>query len=398
MNLTLDLAQTLGLAALVSYVGSFLKSKIKFLQTYFIPAPVIGGLIYSLLMLVGYFTNSFSIQLDQTLTPLLLVAFFTATGFQFSIKLLKQFGSIGLKIAIIVSAMTVVQNVVATLIAPLVGLEPLMGLTVGSMSMIGGPGTAAAFGPTVEALGVENAALSAIAAATTGLVVGSLIGGPVAKFLINRYKLDTSQTQSLDNIDVSVENSVENKGDLMISVLQLLFAMGLGTIVVWILDSITGLGWPAYVGGLFFAVIMRNVSEPLGISYDIPSIQKIGSIALNVFLALTIMDLEIWNLLDLALPIITLIISQVILLVLLAIFVFFKWLGSDYDAAVMASGLLGSNIGSTPNAVANMDAVIEENGSSPISMLVLPIVAAVVISLINSVTITIFINFFSSMG
>jgi len=398
MHLTLDLAQTLGLAAVMSYVGSFVKSKIKFLQTYFIPAPVIGGLIYALIMLVGYSTNSFSIELDQTLTPLLLVVFFTATGFEFSIKQLKQFGAIGLKLAVIVSAMTVVQNAIMPVVAPLVGLEPLMGLTVGSMSMIGGPGAAAAFGPTIEALGVEDAALSAIAAATGGLVVGSLIGGPVAKFLINRHKLDTSQTQNLDDIDVSTEDSEENKGDMMASVLQLLFAVGLGTIVVWILDSITGFAWPEYVGGLFFAVIMRNVSEPLGVSYDIPSIQKIGSIALNTFLALTIMDLEIWNLLDLALPIITLIAFQIIILVLLAVFVFFRWLGSDYDAAVMVAGLMGVNSGSTPNAVANMDAVIEENGSSPVSMLILPIVVSVVISLINSITITVFINLFSNMG
>lgn len=398
MHLTLDLPQTLGLAAIMSYVGSVVKSKVGFLQKYFIPAPVIGGLIYSLIMLIGYATNSYSIELDNTITPLLLTAFFTATSFEFSVKQLKQFGSIGLKLAIIVTAIGIIQNAVMPVLAPLVGLEPLMGLTVGSMSMIGGPGAAAAFGPTVEALGVENAALSAIAAATAGLVIGSMIGGPVAKFLINRHNLDTTKTKSTDDLDFSNDVAEENQGNLTNSVLQILFAMGVGTIVVWILDSLTGFAWPEYVGGLFFAVIMRNISEPIGVSFDVPSIQKIGSVALNIFLALTIMDLEIWNLLDLALPIVGLIIMQVIILVLLGIFVMFKWLGSDYDAAVMVSGLMGVSSGSTPNAVANMEAVIEENNPSPISMLVLPIVASVVISLVNSITISVFINLFSSMG
>lgn len=395
MHITLDLVQTLALAAIMSYVGTLVKSRIVFLQKYFIPAPVIGGLIYSLIMLIGYLTGSFSIELDNTLTPLLLIAFFTATGFEFSIKQLKKFGSIGLKLALIVTAMAVIQNAVMPIFAPLVGLEPLMGLTVGSMSMIGGPGAAAAFGPTIETLGVENATLSAIAAATAGLVVGSLIGGPVAKYLINRHKLDTTKTQSIDNIDASSTTIEKRQEDLTKSVLQILFAMGAGMIIVWILDSLTGFAWPEYVGGLFFAVIMRNVSEPLGFSFDTTSIGKIGSISLNIFLALTIMDLQIWNLLDLALPIIGLIIMQVILLVLLAIFIFFRVLGSNYDAAVMTSGLMGVSIGSTPNAVANMDAVIEDNNPSPISMLALPIVVSVVISLINSITISIFINLFS---
>ncbi len=398
MHLDLDLAQTLGLAATVSFLGSFIKSKITFLQTYFIPAPVIGGLLYALIMLVGHSTNAFTITLDQTLTPILLIIFFTSTGFEFSIKQLKQFGSVGFKLAVIATFMTIIQNAIMPLVAPLVGLRPLMGLTVGSMSMIGGPGAAAAFGPSIEALGVENAGLSAIAAATAGLVVGSLVGGPVVKYLMKRYNLDGSQSQNIDHLTVAQEEVPVAGGDLLTPVLQLLFAMGVGTIVVWILDSITGFGWPAYVGGLFFAVIMRNVTEPFGVTYDTKALKKLGSIALNIFLALTIMDLEIWKLLDLALPIFGLIVIQVILLAALSIFVFFKWLGKDYDAAVMVAGIVGSNIGSTPNAVANMEAVVEENGPSPISMLVLPIVLSVVISLINSIIITLFINFFSSMG
>ena len=217
----------------------------------------------------------------------------------------------------------------------------------------------------------------------------------MAKYLINKHNLDTTKTQSIDNIDTSSTTIAKKQMDLTKSVLQILFAMAAGMIIVWILDSITGFAWPEYVGGLFFAVIMRNITEPMGVSFDTTSIGKIGGIALNVFLALTIMDLQIWNLLDLALPIIGLIIMQVILLVLLAIFIFFKVLGSNYDAAVMTSGLMGVNIGSTPNAVANMDAVIEDNNPSPISMLVLPIVVSVVISLVNSITISIFINLLS---
>lgn len=394
MNITLNLAQTLALAAMVSYIGSLIKNRIKFFQTYFIPTPVIGGIIYALLMLIGYQTGSFFIELDNTLTPLLLVIFFTATGFTFSVKQLAKSGSLGLKLSIIVIVLMIIQNGIMPLVSPLLGIDPLLGLTVGSMSMTGGPGAAAAFAPTIEALGIDNASLSGVAAATAGLVIGSMVGGPVARYLIKKHNIETTTKQSLDDIDDSFGEAGDNAQNVSFtsSVLQVLFAVGAGTIVVWILDSITGFGWPTYVGGLFFAAIMRNITEPMGVRFDIQSIEMIGNASLNIFLTLTIMGLEVWKLLDLALPLIALLIIQTAILILLAIFVVFKFLGGDYDAAVMTAGVCGVGIGSTPNAVANMEAVTQENGPSPTSMLMLPIVVSVVISLLNSIIISVFIN------
>lgn len=391
MFISLNLIQSLALAVVVLLIGGAIKKKVGFLRKYFIPAPVIGGLIFAIIMLIGNQTEAWSVELNQSLTDLLLIAFFTATGFAFSIKDLKKTGIIGLKLAVLTILLVILQNAIVPLIAPIAGIDPLLGLTMASMSMAGGPGTAAAFGPTIESMGIENAALVALTAATFGLVMGSMIGGPVAKYLIKKNKLsarDVGETIELD--DTNKSNGLNEKS-LMNSIFVILIAMGLGTLLIMLLN-LTGLIWPDYVGGLFAAAILRNIFESMNISLNMKAINIIGAIALNLFLALTIMDLEIWNLLNLALPMIIALLIQTIVMMLFAIFIVYKVMGKNYDAAVMASGMSGVGIGSTPNAVANMEAVIEGNGPSPNSMIILPVVAAVFLSMVNPIIITLFIN------
>jgi glutamate:Na+ symporter, ESS family len=392
LSISLDLAQTLALAVVVLLIGSVVKNRVGFLKKYFIPTPVIGGLIFAIIMLIGHQTESFSVELDQSITGLLLIVFFTATGFSFSVKDLKKTGIIGLKLAVLVILLVILQNALVPLISPLAGIDPLLGLTMASMSMAGGPGTAAAFGPTLEGMGIANATLVGLAAATFGLVMGSIVGGPVATYLIKKNKLsakDVSETIEL-NLDSKL-NEVNSKS-LMNGVFVILISMGLGTLMVILLNTLTGFSWPDYVGGLFVGAILRNIYDSMNKSISIKSIDIIGSIALNIFLALTIMDLAIWNLLDLALPMFIVLGIQTIFMALFAIFLMFRVMSKNYDSAVMCAGMCGVGLGSTPNAVANMEAVIEANGPSPNSMIILPVIVAVFLSALNPIIITIFIN------
>lgn len=392
MSIFLNLAQTLALAVVVLLIGAAVKNRVKVLKKYFIPTPVIGGLLFAIIMLIGHQTKSFSVGLDQSITGMLLIAFFTATGFSFSVKDLKKTGIIGLKLAVLIILLIILQNALVPLISPLAGIDPLLGLTMASMSLTGGPGTAAAFGPTLEGMGIANATLVGLSAATFGLVMGSIIGGPVATYLIKKNKLsakDVSETIEL-NLDSKL-NEVNSKS-LMNGVFAILISMGLGTLMVILLNKFTGLIWPDYVGGLFVGAILRNIFDSMNKSISIKSIDIIGSIALNIFLALTIMDLAIWNLLDLALPMFIVLAIQTIVMALFAIFIIFRVMNKSYDSAVMSSGMCGVGLGSTPNAVANMEAVIEANGPSPNSMIILPVIVAVFLSALNPIIITIFIN------
>lgn len=392
MSISLNLIQSLALAVIVLLIGSMLKKRFGFLRKYFIPTPVIGGLVFAVLMLVGNQTDSWSVELDQSLTDLLLVAFFTATGFAFSVKDLKQTGIIGLKLAVLTVILVILQNAIVPLISPLAGIDPLLGLTMASMSMAGGPGTAAAFGPTIVNMGIENATLVGLSAATYGLVMGSIIGGPIAKYLIKRHKHTSKDVSETIDLDFTNKSDGLNEKTFMNSSFIILVSMGLGTLMVMLLN-LTGFIWPDYVGGLFVAAILRNVFDSMNISINLKSVNIIGNIALSLFLALTIMGLEIWNLFDLALPMIIVLLTETIFMILFAIFIIYRVMGKNYDAVVMSSGMSGVGVGSTPNAVANMEAVIEGNGPSPNSMIILPVIAAVFLSIFNPIIITLFINF-----
>jgi glutamate:Na+ symporter, ESS family len=391
MSISLDLAQSLALAVVVLLIGGVIKNRIGFLKKYFIPTPVIGGLLFAIIMLVGHQTGSWSVELDQSISGLLLIAFFTATGFSFSIKDLKKTGLIGLKLAVLIILLVILQNALVPLIAPLAGIDPLLGLTMASMSMAGGPGTAAAFGPTLEDMGIANATLVGLSASTFGLVMGSIIGGPVAKYLIRRTKKSSNDSSETIEFDLSSEVNALNDKSLMNGAFVILLSMGLGTLMVMLLN-LTGFTWPDYVGGLFIAAILRNIFDFLNFKISLKSVNIIGAIALNLFLALTIMDLEVWNLLNLAVPMIIVLAVQTIFMMVFAIFVVYKVMGKNYDAAVMSSGMSGVGLGSTPNAVANMEAVTEANGPSPNSMIILPVIVAVFLSALNPIIITVFIN------
>ncbi|WP_294133317.1 sodium/glutamate symporter [uncultured Clostridium sp.] len=395
MELKLDIFQTMALVTVVFYLGTYLRKKVKFLSKYCIPAPVIGGLLFALVILFLKLTDLVTIALDTTLQNLFMTTFFASVGFTASFKILKNGGIkvamfLGIAILLIIS-----QNVVGATLAKLFNLEPLLGLCTGSISMIGGHGTAGSFGPLLEELGINGATTVSFAAATFGLVMGSFIGGFVAKNLIENYKLKTpkeSKDNSIPLSDFHEDNqAVLCHHKLMKASAYLFFAMGVGSIISKFIQD-TGLTFPSYIGAMIAAAIIRNVCDIRKQEIEEKEIEVIGNISLSYFLCIALMGLRLWELFDLALPLVVMLLAQSVLMVIFAYFITFRVMGKDYDAAVFASASCGFGMGATPNAVANMDALSAKFGFAPTPYFVVPIVGALFVDFVNSAVITLFIN------
>lgn len=392
MNITFDLLQTLGLAVCSFLLGRFIKGKIRFFQTYFIPAPVIGGLIFSLIIFAGNLSNLYTVNLDMVLQDFFMNIFFTGTGFACSFSVLKKSGRLGALLAVTSVIFLVVQNLVGVGLCSLFNINKLLGVAMGSISMSGGVGSGISFGKTLEELGAEGGTTIGVAAATFGLLLGSIAGGPVAQRLIKKYNLKSSGVETAAE-EKSITPLVEK--NMFNSVLLLLLASFIGTYIGKIL-VLTGLNFPYYVGCLFGGALVRNIADAKKINLRMEEIDVISNTALNLFLSMALMSLDIIKLVNLALPMIVILFSQTIVIMLWTYFVTFNVTGRDYDAAVMAAGHCGVGLGQTPNAVANMNAVIEKNGPAPTAWFVLPVVTVIFINICNPIIITFFINFLST--
>ncbi|MFL2131142.1 MAG: sodium/glutamate symporter [Ruoffia tabacinasalis] len=391
MELSLDLLQTVGLAIVVYIIGDLIKSKIRVLQKYFIPAPVIGGLLFSIILFFGYQTGLFYIAMDVTLQNFFMNIFFTTVGFTISAAIIKESGKLGAILALIAVFFLIIQNLIGVGISELFGIHNLLGVAMGSTAMSGGVGSAMAFGPTFESLGAEGATTVGAAAATFGLFMGSIIGGPVAKRLIDKHNLKTSIKESTTS---GSQSTKEFESNLFRSVMLVILTAALGSLISYMLN-LTGLTFPYYVGCLFAGGIVRNLADADMIKININEIDSIGNISLNLFLSMALMNLSIWTLLDLAGPMIVILVTQTVVIMLYTYFVTFRAMGKTYDAAVMAAGHCGVGLGQTPNAIANMSSVIEEHGPAPTAWFVLPVITVVFINIFNPIIITLFINLFS---
>lgn len=393
MEITFDLVQSMGIVAIVYILGSFIKKKVSFFQKYFIPAPVIGGIIFSILVFIGARTGLYNIVVDTILQDFMMNVFFCAVGFTCSISIIKKSGKQGAILAIVAVAFLFVQNIVGILLAKMFGIHELLGVAMGSISMSGGVGSAASFGPTLEMFGAEGGTTIGVAAATFGLLVGSLIGGPVAGYLIKKYNLKGNST----DINISTEEDLGQitEKSILQNILKLLVTTALGSIIYFLINRYTGISVPYYVGCLFSGMIYRNIADVKGIELNMKTIDMIGNISLNLFLTLALMNLNISKLISLAGPMIAILIVQTIVMAFWAYYVTFGAMGKDYEAAVMAAGHCGVGLGQTPNAIANMSAVIEKNGPAPNAWFVLPVITVVFINIFNPIVITFFINLFS---
>lgn len=393
MNITLDMYQTIAVAVVVLIAGAFLKKRISFLQKFCIPAPVIGGLLFAILTLVLYMTCVAVIDFDDTLKEVCMVFFFTSVGFQANLKVLKSGGKSLIVFLFLVIMLIVMQNFSAIGLANLIGLDSLTGMTTGSIPMVGGHGTAGAFGPVLEDFGVQGATTVCTAAATFGLIAGSLMGGPVGNRLIKKHNLIATIKTEDDSLLVEEEEKHERHFSMYApAVFQLIIAVGLGTVVSDLL-SLTGMTFPIYIGAMIVAAIMRNIGEYTGkITIHMGEINDLGGICLSLFLGIAMITLKLWQLADLALPLIILLAGQVVLMFIFSYFVVFNIMGRDYDAAVLAAGTCGFGMGATPNAMANMQAICEKYAPSVKAYLIVPIVGSLFADFLNSLTITFFIN------
>ena len=385
--------QTIAVAVVVLILGAFLKRKISFLEKFCIPAPVIGGLIFAIFTLICYSTGILEIDFDDTLKEVCMVFFFTSVGFQANLKVLKSGGKPLLIFLVLVIVLIITQNFTAIGLANLLGLDSLTGMTTGSIPMVGGHGTAGAFGPVLEDFGISGATTVCTAAATFGLVAGSLMGGPIGNRLIKKHNLLETIKNDDDTLLVEEEEKHERHFSMYApAVFQLIIAVGIGTIFSKLL-SLTGMTFPIYIGAMIAAAIMRNIGEYTGkITIHMGEINDLGGICLSLFLGIAMITLKLWQLADLALPLVILLAGQVALMFLFSYIVVFNVMGRNYDAAVLVAGTCGFGMGATPNAMANMQAICEKYGPSVKAYLIIPIVGSLFADFLNSLTITFFIN------
>lgn len=387
----LDMYQATAVAAVVLLLGRILVDKIAILRKYCIPAPVVGGFIYAIVHLVLRNMGILEIAADMTLKNVFMVAFFCSVGYTASFKLLKKGGIqtfIFLGLAIV---MVVLQNCLGAGLATAFGLDPRLGLATGSVPMVGGHGTAGSFGPLLEGLGVANANVVAIASATFGLVAGCAIGGPIAYNKIRKYNLKSSAVLSGEGhvMEADETGAIDSKRFLD-AFLYLIIAIGLGTVVSMFLGKL--MTFPFYIGAMLVGAIIRNIMDAQKKEIPMEEIGTVGGSCLSIFLGLAMIDMKLWQLASLALPLIVMLAAQTALMFLFANYVVFNVLGRTYDAAVMTTGFCGFGMGATPNAMANMQAVTGQYGVAPTAFMVVPLVGSLFIDFFNATILTGFIN------
>ena len=404
-ELKMDMIQTISLSVILLIIGMRLRTKIKFFEKYCIPSPVIGGFLFSIIAFILRQTNIITIKFETTLQTFFMVMFFTSVGFNASLKVLKKGGKKVLIVLFLAIGLCFAQNVVAIFLSQLIGINPLLGLMTGSTPMTGGHGTSAAIAPTIEALGIKGAGTVAIASATFGLIAGSMMGGPIANKLILKHKLLGNETLLHEKHDYNsdIDENVLKKPEPALNAERfsmafffILIAMGIGSYLsIFITKLLPAMNFPIYIGPMIIAAIMRNISDNSEI-FTAPTreISVLEDVSLNLFLAMALMSLKLWELIDLAIPMLILLVAQIVLIYLYLNFITFKAMGSDYDAAVIVSGHCGFGLGATPNGISNMKSVCEKYKYSKIAFFVVPVVGALFIDFANVSLITLFISFF----
>jgi ESS family glutamate:Na+ symporter len=406
--LKLDMIQTLALAAVVLFAGYAIRRRVAVLDRYNIPAPVVGGFLFAGAALGLRLAGWVIFEFDTVLQPPLMIAFFTTIGLGANLKLLKVGGPQVFLFWGLATAMVVLQNGVGVLLTKALGVHPFLGLIAGSITMTGGHGTGAAFGKLLEDQYAFAGGLTlAMAAATFGLVSGGLIGGPVSTTLIKRWN-PKHQTMSLpargpaavkeyESLDREIDKEPAGAAPTAFRLLKvitiILVAMWIGSLLSGWMGSYFTL--PAYIGAMIVAAVICNGAELAKFKIEQRVVDDLGTVSLSLFLSMALMSLKLWELLDLAVPLLIILLVQVAMMAAFAYFVVFRAMGRDYDAAVLAGGHCGFGLGATPNAVANMEAITERFGPAPRAFLVLPMVGAFFIDFTNALIITGFINLFA---
>ena len=399
-NIKMDMIQTVGLAVIILILGRFLRKKVKFFETYCIPSPVVGGFLFAIINLILRKTNLVIFEFDNTLQSFFMTLFFTSIGFNASWRLLKVGGKKVVMFLIMAVTLVILQNVVAVGVGYLTGVDPLIALLTGSTAMTGGHGTAAAMAPIVEELGHTGAKSVAIAAATFGLIAGSSLGGPLANRLIKGKKLEVV-AEKVDNEKVRNDEFLFNNDirkldgeNFAKAFFLILLSMFIGSYVSTFLNQF--LNFPNYIGPMIVAAVLRNISDnttKFDLHYE--EVHILEDVSLNLFLGMAMISLKLWELGNVAGQLAVLLLAQALLAWVFIYFVTFRFMGGNYDAAVLSAGHVGFGLGATPNGIANMQSVCDKYKHSHIAFFVMPIVGALFIDFFNVAIISGFFSFLS---
>ena len=402
INLDLNIVSTLILAIVLCLFGNFIKNKFSIFNKVCIPTPVIGGLFFSLLIFILRKFGVLEITMDTSLMPYFLSIFFISVGFCINIFSAKGGGKLLFLYWLLCAFLGLFQNLIAVFSSKLLHIKPLLGFMCGSVSMEGGHGYALAFGKTIESLGIENACAIGIAAATLGLITGGLLGGPVGRFLIYKYDLKPLKGGSRLFKNNKNQNTIKtNKPKFQFTpivflenILILLLIMNISFFVSNIINLKTNIIIPNIVIGMLLSVIINNfnIKKQVFEFYE-DLFEFIQNISLDIFLTMALMSIDLYALSSLLGPILIIVFFQVLFVLIYGVFICFRVLGKDYDAAIMISGLIGHTLGATPNALANMSTLTSKYGKSETAFLIVPMVGAFLLDAFSMPCILFFINF-----
>lgn len=402
INLDLNIVSTLILAIVLCLFGNFIKNKFSIFNKVCIPTPVIGGLFFSLLIFILRKFGILEITMDTSLMPYFLSIFFISVGFCINIFSAKGGGKLLFLYWLLCAILGLCQNLIAVFSSKLLHIKPLLGFMCGSVSMEGGHGYSLAFGKTIESLGIENACAIGIAAATLGLITGGLLGGPVGRFLIYKYDLKQLKGESRLFKSNKNQNTIKtNKPKIQFTpigflenILILLLIMNISFFVSNIINLKTNIIIPNIVIGMLLSVIINNfnIKKQVFEFYE-DLFEFIQNISLDIFLTMALMSIDLYALSSLLGPILIIVFFQVLFVLIYGVFICFRVLGKDYDAAIMISGLIGHTLGATPNALANMSTLTNKYGKSETAFLIVPMVGAFLLDAFSMPCILFFINF-----
>ena len=392
-----DMIGTVAIGLISLFIGKKLKVKLSFLDRFGIPAAVIGGLFFAIIHLLMRVSHAGSIAYDTALLTPFMVVFFTTIGLGSSIEALKRGGKLLIIFWLLSGVMTFMQTVIGVALAKITDIHPLFGVLAGSVSMSGGHGSAGAFGKTVEELGVTGGLTAALSAATFGLIAGGLLGAPLALSLIRKYNLKPKNVINKDEIGkkTSAEKRDITVNSVMAHVTMIAIIMTIGIALSGFLKSKFDLAIPSYVGAMFCAIIFNNLNlKYKWIDMDSNLVSILGETSLNIFLSMALISLKLWELAALAIPLLIILGAQVVFMYLYTRFIVFKAMGSDYDAAVIVSGMCGSGLGATTNAMINMGEVSNKYGYTVNPYLIVPLTGAFLIDIFQMPVIITAINMF----
>lgn len=374
---------TLIAAAALYWLGDWLVRHIPLLKQYCIPAPLVGGLLFAIVNTYLYTSGQSYFIFDGHIQTFFMIVFFTTVGFTVRIPLLRQGGKAVILVLVLATVLTLAQNVLGAGVLGVMGVDPRLGLAVGSISLVGGPGTAAAFGPVLEEAGAVGGSVVGISAATFGLIMGSVLGGPTANWLIKRNKIAGRCESVAQEIEVEQSGGKLDLKRMGVCLILTTFCFLSSYLLAEAFTMATGVTLPWFAAAMLLSALVRNTSAMEDDEFPDPEAEAIGNVSLCAFLSMAMMSLKIWELAELAGPLVVALAVQTVFLLWFSVYIVFPRIGGDYDAAAMTAGFIGFSMGATSNAMANMQAVTNKYGPSPTAFLVIPLVGGMAIDFVN---------------